>query len=497
MSTPMFFSETLLPEKPSSQEDKDKLEGGPPTRISSANRVRARRNRHQRKKQRTSSPPDYEDFLVFGYEAKAFRDDEMAKKINDGELLIPWRGEDTTENRILLDRYDARNLLDDREQFRKVIYSLSQTEEEIEEEKLCDEERWADLDSEAEEMYDFSEEERDVYIVEEKRKRRRMQEEDREYAYEYSEDKQQQETIEEKSEKQVNAIENSEYTPKFVVPRKMVTPKSERVDEIIERTARFLNTSNDPQIEIVLEAKQANNPSFSFLNKDDPLYPYYKHVRLLLQTGLFAYGNGSDESESSQEDDDEEEAVSELPPQVETSDEKSPQILDQQNITDEVVDSKEGQCVKKENGQILDHHHPNGINTSKPSSGAQPPPKPYGPAVLKITPRLSVPSPEIQLVIDELAAYIAKSGPSIESKIRAQHIDDPKYSFLLPWNEYNPYYKFKIQDERNFLEKVKKEEQQHQNREIEDDNEINKAPEKKLNDDYETPSESEGSLSDS
>ncbi len=51
-------------------------------------------------------------------------------------------------------------------------------------------------------------------------------------------------------------------------------------------------------MEIVIQAKQANNPSFSFLNKDDPLYPYYKHVRLLLQTGLFAYG-GSDQEDSS------------------------------------------------------------------------------------------------------------------------------------------------------------------------------------------------------
>ncbi|CAG8708826.1 4702_t:CDS:2, partial [Ambispora leptoticha] len=358
--------------------------------------------------------------------------------------------------RIERPTYDARNLLDDREQFRKVIYSLSQTEEEIEEEKLCDDERWADLDSEAEDMYDFSEEERDVYI----------------------EDKQQ-ETIEEKSEEQVNVTENSEYTPKFVVPRKMVTPKSERVDEIIERTARFLNTSNDPQIEIVLEAKQANNPSFSFLNKDDQLYPYYRHVRLLLQTGLFAYGNGSDEGESSQEDEDEETA-SELPTQVEANEERSPQILDQQNIIDEVVGPKE----EHENGQIL-NHHPNGVNASKPSSGTKLPPKPYGPAV--------VPPPEIQLVIDELAAYIAKSDPSFESKIRAQHIDDPKYSFLLPWNEYNPYYKFKIQDERNLLGKTKKEERhQQQNRETE----INRASEKEVNVDYETPSDSESSLSD-
>src|SRR5688572_32353887 len=67
-------------------------------------------------------------------------------------------------------------------------------------------------------------------------------------------------------------------------------PSDNRIDEIIERTAKFINSSTDPQMEIVIQAKQSNNPSFSFLNKDDPLYLYYKHVRLLLQTGLSAYG---------------------------------------------------------------------------------------------------------------------------------------------------------------------------------------------------------------
>lgn len=51
-------------------------------------------------------------------------------------------------------------------------------------------------------------------------------------------------------------------------------------------------------MEIVIQAKQANNPSFSFLNKEDPLYPYYRHVKVLLQTGLFAYGGDDNEDNS-------------------------------------------------------------------------------------------------------------------------------------------------------------------------------------------------------
>jgi len=50
-------------------------------------------------------------------------------------------------------------------------------------------------------------------------------------------------------------------------------------------------------MEIVIQAKQANNPSFSFLNKDDPLYPYYRHVRVQLRIGLFDYGGSDNEDE--------------------------------------------------------------------------------------------------------------------------------------------------------------------------------------------------------
>ena len=95
----MFFSETLLPE-PSQAEQKPSNNWSESSSSSKFNN-KPRRNKHPRKKQRTNSQ-DYADLLVFGYEVKTFRDNEMAQKVNNGELLIPWRGEN--ENKILLDR---------------------------------------------------------------------------------------------------------------------------------------------------------------------------------------------------------------------------------------------------------------------------------------------------------------------------------------------------------------------------------------------------------
>lgn len=40
-------------------------------------------------------------------------------------------------------------------------------------------------------------------------------------------------------------------------------------------------------MEIILQAKQATNPNFSFLSRRHYLHAFYKHVRWLLQTGLY------------------------------------------------------------------------------------------------------------------------------------------------------------------------------------------------------------------
>ncbi|GES78388.1 splicing factor, suppressor of white-apricot homolog isoform X1 [Rhizophagus clarus] len=402
----MFFSETLLPE-PSQSEQRSSNNWSESSSSSKFNK--SRRNKHPRKKQRTNSQ-DYTDLLVFGYEAKTFRDNEMSQKVNKGELLIPWRGE--TENKILLDRVKDTIKSDD-----------------VEQEKLCDEERWADLDSEFEDLYDLSEEERDSYI-EEKRKRKKMLEEDRVYSYDYSDENlpyEEEETV-------IVSKSKSNYAPKYSAPNGMITPSDNRIDEIIERTAKFINSSTDPQMEIVIQAKQSNNPSFSFLNKDDPLYPYYRHVRLLLQTGLFAYGGNDDgEGSSSNEDNGENE-----------NDSSNDRSEGNKSTDDYTEDEKR---VKLERTKA-ETSKSNASNSSAHNTASRPS-RHFGPVV--------VPPPDLKIIIDKMSAYVAKNGQSLEAKVREKHIDDPRFSFLLPWNEFHPYYKQKIQEEKATIEPAEKE----------------------------------------
>ena len=45
----------------------------------------------------------YDDVMVIGYHSKIFRDDVMAKYIEDGKHLIPWMGDES----LLIDRLYA------------------------------------------------------------------------------------------------------------------------------------------------------------------------------------------------------------------------------------------------------------------------------------------------------------------------------------------------------------------------------------------------------
>ncbi|CAG8794390.1 32733_t:CDS:2 [Gigaspora margarita] len=412
----MFFSETLLQEP--SEDQPEEISWADPTSLS---RYKPRRQQKPPRKQQRTTSQDFDD-LVFGYEAKTFRDDEMAKKVNAGELLIPWRGE--SENKILLDRYDVRNLLDDRDRFRKIPYTMTRNTEEIEQEKLCDIERWIDLDSEAEDIFDMSEEERDDYI-EEKRKRKRMQSENKEYDYNYF-----QEFKVNEEEEDTKGIK-SNYVPKYSVPQGIATPSDDRVDEIIERTAKFLNSSTDSQMEIVIQAKQANNPKFSFLNKDDPLYPYYKHVRLLLQTGLFSYEDSDKEDNNASGNRPYKNIGKNIVKQYRGDNLKSRR--DSHN-NDHLKSTDSKGAIGELNSSGVNAEDSNTVKSSKPQS------QPIGPVI--------VPPPDLKIIIDKMATYVSKSGESLEAKVREKHIDDPRFSFLLPWNEFHSYYRQRIQHEK-------------------------------------------------
>ena len=40
-------------------------------------------------------------------------------------------------------------------------------------------------------------------------------------------------------------------------------------------------------MEIILQAKQATNPNFAFMSRRHHLFQFYKHIRWLMQTGLY------------------------------------------------------------------------------------------------------------------------------------------------------------------------------------------------------------------
>ncbi len=64
----------------------------------------------------------------------------------------------------------------------------------------------------------------------------------------------------------------------------MDVPHSGKQLSVMERTAKFI-IEEGIQMEIVMKAKQAQNPLFGFLNFDDILNPFYQHLRSLIKDG--------------------------------------------------------------------------------------------------------------------------------------------------------------------------------------------------------------------
>lgn len=82
--------------------------------------------------------------------------------------------------------------------------------------------------------------------------------------------------------------------------------------------------------------------------------------------------------------------------------------------------------------------HPQPIYTH-PGTTSIPSMTPGYPTIMPIVP----PPPDIQPIIDKLANYVAKNGPDFENIIKAKN--DPRFTFVHPWNEHHKYYQYKKQ----------------------------------------------------
>ncbi|KAF9907527.1 hypothetical protein EC991_010823 [Linnemannia zychae] len=214
-----------------------------------------------------------DELSAFGYEALLFQADSMAEAIEQGQWLIPWQGEDpSSEYTLWIDRYDVRNLLDDQRLFtgpREIHHDkfLSDSSE-------FDEERFEDLDSDEEILFDMDEDERKDYLDRKQEQREGSSYKGVHYDYDGNQDEQ---------------VQEPTFYLHFDVPEGMAIPENEKTLALIERTAKFVNSSSEPTMEIILQAKQATNPNFAFMSKRHHLFQFYKHVRWLMQTGLYEY----------------------------------------------------------------------------------------------------------------------------------------------------------------------------------------------------------------
>ncbi|KND03515.1 uncharacterized protein SPPG_00996 [Spizellomyces punctatus DAOM BR117] len=177
---------------------------------------------------------------------------------------------------------------------------------------------------------------------------------------------------------------------KYAVPAAMITPSNQRIADIIEKTATFINNSTNPQMEVLIQAKQATNPDFGFLHMQHSLHPYYKHVRSVLKSGLAgltAYGSDSDS------------------------------------------DDEEQQVHQPEDAPATPDLSTAPLTWTAFRGGGLP------------QAAMSIPPPDLQTIIDKMASFVARNGPSFEAKVKEKNRGDPRFAFLLPWNEFHMYYK--------------------------------------------------------
>ncbi|KAH9629796.1 hypothetical protein HF086_009923 [Spodoptera exigua] len=196
-----------------------------------------------------------EDLFVFGYSCKLFRDDDKALHIDQGKHLIPWMGDET----LKIDRYDARGALHDLTRLEAppggYDWRVELTRAELDVEQLCDEERYRALHTD--------EDEEEMYKEEELKRLHAAGYGQVGFNYDAP--------AEPEPPPQPAEVDEEPFipTPAFraLLPIDTVFPETLKQNAIIEKTAKFI-ASQGAQMEILIKAKQGDNPQFNFLNRD-------------------------------------------------------------------------------------------------------------------------------------------------------------------------------------------------------------------------------------
>ncbi|XP_010060304.2 splicing factor, suppressor of white-apricot homolog isoform X3 [Eucalyptus grandis] len=275
---------------------------------------------------------------------------------------------------------------------------------------------------------------------------------------------------------------DSGYCPPFPVPEYLLQnlPPTEKVHQIIARTAMFVG-KHGGQSEIILRVKQGDNPSFGFLMPDHHLHAYFRflvdHQELLnsdaeeksiegentvdggqedtggaLSLLGATYGSGEDEDETTELRPELEE---DKPKEVNVVTEPSSDGLDCKESTTDVA-GKEKPILKqpphsstKEKASAVKKNR----STSTVKAGAECATKKGGatlsntaamktslPSSKKVEQISLEPPSDVKRLVDKIVEFIVKNGEAFGSVLIEQDKNQGRFPFLLPSNQYYPYY---------------------------------------------------------
>ena len=253
-------------------------------------------------------------------------------------------------------------------------------------------------------------------------------------------------------------------SPKLDLPIDMEFPSTLKLNQIVEKTAKFIS-SQGPQMEILLKTKQSSNPQFNFLNHDGQYNSYYKHILGMMKTGTYPWQEVVDKSEENSQDSEEFKVNGNSEPQPSTlapiiipkmtfkpsadcaytqlisKITKAPIAEIKKQKMQETESLKNGgssgsaptDIVKKSSGLMGLVHYSSDSESEEDESNV-------------VTYTGLIPPSELQVVIDKTATYVAKNGVEFEQTLRKKN--DVRFQFLDKSNEFFQYYMFKVTEIR-------------------------------------------------
>ena len=331
---------------------------------------------------------------------------------------------------IFLSRFDGRGHLHNLTEYEAKAGAEGGVSDDLErhEEELCEEERWRSL-------YQDDMEENTRQEEETKRAQTGGQ---FQFNYEESEsgtvfgpEAPREEDLEEESE------ELYVPGPELDLPPDISPPSTVKQFSVIEKTAMMI-AKQGPQMEILLKAKQADNPVFGFLWMEHDYNKFYRHLTTLVRTKQYKRSPPPPTASA---------PVSLVPQYSDLTSTAAPNLAPR--ITG-IPFKRSEDCAYSQLINKIQKFAPvptpgppppptEQSLSSKESSPAPPAPSetvkmPDGPIV--------IPPPEVQTIIDKTASYVAKNGRSFESLVLAK--DETRFRFLNPGDRHYNYYLHKL-----------------------------------------------------